>query len=193
MPAPSPDLPVIVLAAGASRRFGVEDKLCAEFRGRPLGEHVPLAVPVEQFERAWIITLAPGHRCEPQWRSRRFEPLINPHAGAGLGTSVALAATAAKEAELDGLLITLADMPLVPASHYNALIKEWDASEPITVSARGDTHMPPALFAKSFFKDLASSSGDQGARALIAQGLVVPCPPEWLADIDTPEALRTLS
>ena len=184
---------VALLAAGASRRFGDADKLCAQFRGRALGEHAADAIPMDLIERAWVIASAPDHPCELYWRARRFDPLVNPRAGEGMGTSVALAAEAAKEAEMDGLLIALADMPLVPASHFKALIDEWDASEPITVSAIGDTRMPPALFGSKLFKDLAQSSGDQGARVLIGQGLVVPCQPEWLADIDTPEALAKLS
>lgn len=183
---------VALLAAGASRRFGEADKLCATFRGRALGEHAALALPIEQFERAWVITAAPDHPCEPLWCARRFEPLVNAHAGEGMGTSVALAATLAEEAQLDGLMIALADMPLVPHSHFKALIDEWDASEPITVSAKDDVRMPPALFGSKHFKDLASASGDQGARTLIGQGLVVPCPPDWLADIDTPDALLAL-
>ena len=62
---------VALLAAGASRRFGESDKLTAEFRGRALGEHVPLALPVERFEKAWAITSTADHPCEPQWRARR--------------------------------------------------------------------------------------------------------------------------
>ena len=183
-------LGVALLAAGASRRFGEADKLAADFKGRPLGEHAALAIPVEQFERAWVITSASDHPCEPEWRARRFEPLVNPRASEGMGTSVALAAKVAKEASLDGLMIALADMPLVPPSHFEALIDEWDASEPIVVSARGEARMPPALFSSGQFKDLQQSSGDQGARVLIAQGLVVSCPPEWLKDIDQPEDLE---
>ena len=182
-------LGVALLAAGASRRFGEADKLAANFRGRLLGEHAALAIPVEQFERAWVITSAPDHPCEPQWRARRFEPLANPRASEGMGTSVALAAKAAKEASLDGLMIVLADMPFVPPSHFKALIDEWDAFEPITVSAVEGARMPPALFGSGQFKDLQQSSGDQGARVLLAQGLVVPCPPEWLRDINRPEDL----
>lgn len=176
---------VALLAAGSSRRFGDEDKLAASFNGHALGEHAALAIPVEQFEKAWVITRAPDHPCEPQWRARRFEPLVNPNADEGMGTSVALAAKAAKEAELDGMMIALADMPYVQPSHFKALIDAWDASEPITVSAIGKVHMPPALFSSALFKPLMQSSGDQGARSLIVQGLVVPCPPEWLKDVDT--------
>ena len=183
-------LGVALLAAGASRRFGKADKLAADFRGRALGEHAALAIPVEQFERAWVITNAPEHPCEPQWRARQFEPIVNHRASEGMGTSVALAAKVAKDAELDGLMIVLADMPLVPASHFKALIEKWYASEPIVVSAMGEVSMPPALFSSGQFKDLQQSSGDQGARVLIAQGLVVPCTPEWLKDIDQPEDLE---
>ena len=179
-----------LLAAGSSRRFGERDKLCAEFRGRRLGEYAAIALPIELFEKAWVITKSPNHPCEPLWHARRFEPLFNPHASQGMGTSVALAAKAAEEASLDGLLIALADMPQVPEQHFRALIEEWDASEPIVVSSIGDVHMPPAVFGSAHFKDLMQSSGDQGARGLIQQGLVVPCPPDWLKDIDRPEDLE---
>ncbi|UAB78030.1 nucleotidyltransferase family protein [Erythrobacter sp. SCSIO 43205] len=186
-------LGVALLAAGSSRRFGDKDKLSTEFRGRQLGEYAADAIPTKLFDRAWVVTSGPDHLCENHWRARRFEPLINLRSAEGRGTSVALAAMAAQEAQLDGLLIALADMPLVPPSHFKALIEEWDASAPITVSAIGEARMPPALFASRYFKDLENSSGDQGARVLVAQGEVVPCPPEWLADIDTPEALLALS
>ena len=182
---------VALLAAGASRRFGESDKLTAQFNGRPLGEHVPLALPMERFEKAWAITSAPDHPCEPQWRARRIEPLLNPHASEGMGTSVALAAQLAEEASLDGLLIALADMPLVPREHFEALIEAWNASEPIVVSANGEVRMPPAIFSSAQFKMLRQSSGDKGARVLLKQGLVVTCPPEWLKDIDRPEDLET--
>lgn len=181
---------VALLAAGSSRRFGTSDKLCADFRGRALGEYAALALPIDQFEKAWVITRTPNHPCEPQWRERRFEPLLNPRASEGMGSSVALAAKAAKEASLDGLLIALADMPLVPREHFLALVDAWDASEPVVVSAMGEIRMPPALFGAAQFKDLMKSSGDQGARVLISQGLVVPCPSEWLKDIDTIDDLK---
>ena len=86
-------------------------------------------------------------------------------------------------------MIALADMPLVPREHFEALVDAWDASEPIVVSAVGDVRMPPAIFSSGQFKDLQQSSGDKGARVLLSQGLLVPCPPEWLKDIDRPEDL----
>ncbi|MEM1051389.1 MAG: nucleotidyltransferase family protein [Pseudomonadota bacterium] len=180
-------LGVALLAAGASRRFGEADKLAVDFRGERLGEHAALALAGVGYVQGWVITSAPDHPCERTWRSCGFTPLINPNAHKGMGTSVALAAKVAEQASLDGLLIALGDMPLVPQEHFEALIDVWDVSEPIVVSAKGDVRMPPALFSSGQFKALQQSTGDQGARVLIEQGLAIPCPPGWLKDVDRPE------
>lgn len=178
-----------LLAAGSSRRFGGGDKLAAGFQGRMLAEHAALAIPVEEFVSLWVITQGPNHPCEPTWRVRGFVPLINPYAEQGMGTSVALAAEAAMGASLDALLIALADMPLVPRSHFEALIQNHSRADDITLSATGEARMPPAIFGSGHFQTLAHSIGDEGARALLNQGTVVDCPRSWLKDIDKFEDL----
>ncbi|MEP0392277.1 MAG: nucleotidyltransferase family protein [Erythrobacter sp.] len=180
-----PRLGAALLAAGSSRRFGEADKLCAPYKGRMLAEHAARAIPVEAFENAWVIAAAPGHPCEGTWRQHGFLPLINPDAALGMGTSLALAARAAMEASLDGLLIALADMPLVQGSHFEALIRGYDGPEAIAVSAIGEVRMPPAIFGKAYFEALANASADTGARGLLGAGRVAHCPEEWLKDIDT--------
>lgn len=183
-------LGIALLAAGSSRRFGPEDKLAAQFRGRALGEHAAAALPMERCAQGWVITARPGgvlgHRCETFWRTRFLEPVINQDAETGMGSSVALAARLAKQARCDGLLIALADMPLVPRAHFDALL---DSDAPIAVSSNGKVRMPPAMFDATFFDKLKQSSGDKGARDLIKQGHVISCPPEWLRDIDTRDDL----
>lgn len=185
-------LGVALLAAGASRRFGESDKLAAMFRGQPLGEHAVRAIPVDCCENAWVVTSALGHPCEPAWRALGFEPVPNADADEGMGTSVALAARIAKRESLDALLIALADMPLVPAEHFSALFDEATSPDSIAVSAKGGARMPPAVFGSAHFAALAQLGGDTGARALLNRGRVVGCPADWLADIDTPEALESL-
>lgn len=182
-------LGVALLAAGSSRRFGDADKLSASYQGLMVGEHAPQAIPVERFQCAWVVTAGRDHPCEPTWRAAGFEVLINPLSSDGMGTSVALAARAAMEANLDSLLIALADMPLVPRSHFEALIGAFTNAETIAVSAKDEARMPPAIFGKGHFKALAASSGDTGARSLLKEGEIVECPPQWLKDIDTVEDL----
>ena len=189
--AESKRLAVAVLAAGASRRFGTKDKLAAEFRGRMLGLHATHAIPRETFEHAWVIASDVDHPCADGWRSAGFELQANPRAAEGMGTSVALAAKLAKEAETDGLLIALADMPLVPARHFAALVQYALAKGPghLAVSSKSGVRTPPAIFGSDRFDRLERLGGDAGARHILAEGKTISCPPEWLIDIDTPEAL----
>ncbi|MEO1221079.1 MAG: nucleotidyltransferase family protein [Pseudomonadota bacterium] len=182
-------LGVALLAAGSSKRFGVADKLTAHFQGRMLAEHAANAIPVETFEKAWVVVAALGHPCEPTWRGCGFEPLVNSRASEGMGTSVALAARAAMGSSLDALLIVLADMPYVPLTHFEALIREYNDGNAIAVSEAAGTRMPPAIFAKPHFEALAALGGDKGARTLLAKGKVVACSSEWLRDIDRVEDL----
>lgn len=119
---------------------------------------------------------------------------INGRASDGMGTSVALAANLARQARCTALLIALADAPLVPAEHFSALAARVakQGNGGIVVSHSGKALMPPAAFGAVHFARLAQMSGDKGARAILAEGDVLSCPPQWLVDIDTPEALARL-
>ena len=183
---------VALLAAGASRRFGVNDKLAAELGGVPLGQHAAMAFPLAEVSAAWVIVAARGHSCEPGWEALGFKPVVNPAAAEGMGTSVALAARLAMREGLDALAIALADMPLVPGEHHCALIEAVSGPSDIAVSATGDARMPPAVFGSAHFEVLARLTGDKGARDLLRSGRIVACPPEWLADVDTAEALAAI-
>lgn len=185
-------LGVALLAAGASRRFGDADKLAQPLGNCLLGEHAAAAIPVDRFARAWVITSVPDHPCEPGWVDAGFDPILNPVAATGMGSSAALAAGLAARERLDGLLIALADMPLVPESHFAALVDAVQFQDDMIASAKGRVRMPPALFSSAHFVVLTRLSGDTGARELLAQARTIECSPEWLIDVDTPETLATL-
>ena len=185
---------VAVLAAGQSRRFGTGDKLCAIFRDKPLGLHVSDALSRMKAEYRLVIAAEENHNCARGWQAAGFSVVRNPNADEGMGTSVAVAARLARRTGTDILLITLADMPLVPVSHYVALIESARerGSAAVVASTDDALRMPPAAFGSDHFDALAELGGDQGARDLLQQGQTIDCPPEWLADIDTPEALAAL-
>ena len=115
---------------------------------------------------------------------------VAPLPRAAVAPPPALAAALAGEAGCAGLLIALADMPFVPRRHFRSLRARFAQGAPIAVSATHDARMPPAIFDAAHFGDLQRGRGDQGARALLHQGVVVPCPAQWLIDIDTPTALE---
>jgi len=179
-------LAVALLAAGSSQRFGEADKLAVDFRGRPLAQHAADTLPLDICARAWLIT----GQVQPVWQAVGLAPVHNPNAAQGMGTSVALAARLADEADCDALVIALADMPFVPRAHFDDLIGALKRPCDIVGSTSGASHMPPVIFGSDFFATLISLSGDQGARELIAGSRAISCPPEWLIDIDTPQALQ---
>lgn len=184
-----------VLAAGSSRRFGQKDKLVQPFRGKRLAEHICEAAPMDRLAPGGAIVLASraDHPCRAAWEKAGFQIALNARADRGMGTSVALAAGLARQTKSDALLIALADMPLVPASHLAALIGACQTHGDSVCSFDGQRRTPPAIFGRDHFSSLATLHEDVGARALLQRARTIECPPEWLIDIDTPEALRRFS
>ena len=142
---------------------------------------------------ALVITSQKDHPCRAGWEKAGFQIALNVQAEQGMGTSVALAALLATHAKADALLIALADMPLVPRSHFEALIDGARTPAACFASDTGNARTPPAIFGSNHFAELAQLGEDTGARTLLKKARMVPCPPEWLEDIDTPEALARLS
>ncbi|MEL7444427.1 MAG: nucleotidyltransferase family protein [Pseudomonadota bacterium] len=186
---------VAVLAAGKSRRFGRADKLSADFRGKPLGLHAAETLSALNVMDKWVIARDANPACDHGWRQAGFDVIANPRAEEGMGTSVALAAMHAQQAGSRALVICLADMPLVPQSHFSALceavIEAGRAA--IVVSSSRTSRTPPAGFGSNHFGKLARLSGDSGARDLLAAGRAIRCDPDWLVDIDDVETLNRLN
>src|SRR5690606_20765035 len=98
--------------------------------------------------------------------------------------------------DTDAVILALADMPDVTATHYNALIAAYDPDagrEICRAATEGGTPGHPVLFGRRFFESLAAQTGDRGARDVLrtAADFVtdVPTPGQGaLTDLDTPEA-----
>ena len=182
---------VALLAAGQARRFG-SDKLAAPFRDRMLGLHAADTLARVAFDRRWVIVADLAHPCIPEWQAAGFEPVFNPGSARGMGTSVALAANLATEAGADRLVIALADMPLVPASHFAELLERGQGPDALLATSDGQASMPPAVFGSDHFARLAQAQGDAGARTMLAEAQLLTVAAEWLADIDDPATLALL-
>ena len=186
-------LAIAVLAAGASRRFGNCDKLAARCGDLPLGLHGAAKLAHIPAQHRWVITSRADHPCAQGWRESGFALEVNGQAQEGIGTSLALAARLALNAKSRFLLVALADMPLVPASHFRALVaaahKAGAGAIAVSGPDAGPARMPPAIFGQGHFPALLKSSGDKGARDLLGKGLAIACPQDWLMDVDTPAML----
>ena len=155
-----------MLAAGSASRFGSTKQL-AEVDGAAL---VQRAVDAASGSGAAATVVVTGH----DWRAvmRRLKPFAgfivhNENFADGMGSSLSLAVRATRHVA-DAVIVTLADQPLVTASHLDALIDAWSgAGDMIVATAYDDTHGPPVLFAGACFDDLAALQGDAGARRLL--------------------------
>ena len=174
----------VIMAAGNAVRFGA-NKLEAELDGKPLIRRAFEAVPAGVFDRV-VAALA---------REFGFEPVRNDRPGDGLSRTVRLGTQAL--AQCDGIAFLVADQPLLSASAVRAVVRQWREHPSCIVGAAcGTRRGNPNLFPREFFPALCALEGDRGGSAVIRQYperyLAVDVPPEALADVDTPEALRAI-
>jgi molybdenum cofactor cytidylyltransferase len=124
----------------------------------------------------------------------RLEVLVNPRPQDGMGVSLALAASRARDLGAAGLVTVLGDMPFV-APQAIAQIAEAAESSPAGAavgSIKGKKNHPVA-FTSRHFAELCALGGDKGARDLLnilGEGVaLVEVAPESRLDIDRPEDL----
>lgn len=187
-------LGAVLLAAGLSRRFGGENKLLADFSGRPL---ICCALDaLLGLEAARRVAVVSDERVAALCRARGVETILNPDPVRGQGHSIALGARAL--GDMDALLLLAADMPRVSAASLRGLADAFGKSGASAACLRDDTHWGnPAIFAAPCFPALCALDGDRGAKAILrAQGgalLRVACAPgDCLGDADTRDALTRL-
>ncbi|ATJ82442.1 NTP transferase domain-containing protein [Halomonas beimenensis] len=161
----------VIMAAGASRRFGDRDKrLAALPDGRPL-----LAATVANAAAAFA-TLRVVIRDEDDPRALGLAddiPVIRAgHADDGLGASLADAfAALAKDGELAGVAaaaVLLGDMPCLRAGTLERL-RGHAARERIVRPRHAGRPGHPVLFGRDHWPELATLAGDEGARGVIAR------------------------
>ena len=179
---------LVLLAAGKSRRFGVSDKLGASFLGQPLGYHVVTALAAVPFRTRIAVCV----RGELDYASRGYRVVFNDRPGEGASSSVRLGVRAAQEAGCEAVLLALADMPRVTASHIHRLFDASAGADTVVASSDGQQPRPPAVFGAAHFAALETLTGDYGARDLILGGKHVVTNADELVDIDTEEELADL-
>jgi molybdenum cofactor cytidylyltransferase len=94
-----------------------------------------------------------------------------------------------------GVMVHLADHPMVRGATFAALIEEFRSSrKPIVIARYRGRRGHPVLFARAMLAELSEAPEDQGARVVVAAdpervAYVETDDPGVLADLDTPEDL----
>ena len=166
---------VVLLAAGASRRFGTACKLQSLYRGKPLIRHAAEAILATGFP-ALAVTADPAvEALLPEFRIIRSIGLQSKSLQVGLA-----------QVTDDCAVVVLGDMPHVD----DALLRRIAAAPAPAAVSDGDRITPPASIPRSLFADIARLSGDQGAASVLrtrSDLCRIPVSAETLTDIDTQE------
>lgn len=186
------NIAAIILAAGLSRRMG-ENKLLLQAEGQPM---VRRAAALCQAAGLHPIIAVLGHQAMLVQHALAGLPVhcvLNENFASGMASSLTTG-LAALPAETAAVLVCLGDMPLVTLDDISALCAAFAPEEgraiciPVHDRRRGN----PVLLGHQIFAELASISGDQGAKTIIQKHaelvVEVPAGSGVLMDIDTPEA-----
>ena len=160
---------VIILAAGAARRFG-RLKQTQEWQGQPL---LARAVDAALASLADLVVVVLGCQADSAAavlearRSGRLRTVLNPAWEQGLASSLR-AGLAGLPGAVQAAVFCPADQPLLSAREIDALLERHAATGAAIVAPclRGEPRSP-ALFDRRLFAELAAHSGDVGGRVVL--------------------------
>ena len=189
---PDRSVGAVILAAGASRRYGSPKQLVV-VDGRTLLEHA--------IETADASGLSPVAAVVPVWLSRpaalddpRLRWIRNPFPERGLSLSLRLGLEAVGD-EVSAVVILLGDQPRLAAGHVASLLAAR-GQRPLVGSEAGGIVAPPLLIERSHFSLVDGLTGDTGLRQLLRERpeLVTAVPiTSHAPDLDTPDDLRRVT
>ncbi len=155
-----------VLAAGASTRLG-RPKQLVPFHGEPLVRHAVRAALESSCASVAVIVGAEHERVEAALSGLDARSLVNGDWREGVASSVRAAVAWARGEEADGLVLLLADQPLLTTQHVDDLAAAIRGGAPAAGSSYDGVIGVPAAFAASQFEALSQLRGDRGAAGVL--------------------------
>ncbi len=118
-----------------------------------------------------IVVLGANHKLiEAGVKHRSITILNNEDWDLGLGKSIACATeyVLKSKPQVEGILITLADQPLIDSHYLNDIMTHFyqDLNQIIATSYDNNKGVP-VLFGKVYFQELSNLTGDNGAKQLL--------------------------
>ncbi|MCM4163181.1 MULTISPECIES: nucleotidyltransferase family protein [unclassified Arenibacter] len=163
------NIAIMIMAAGMSSRMKAIKQLLPWEDSTLIGNALKNA---QSSKATKVLTVlgANGQLIEKESDFSSTETVLNPNWRMGLGNSIAYGAKhlLGQDQDYDGILVMLADQPLIDNLYLNMLIDNFSSSKHSIVATKyADRVGVPAIFGKIHFKALMELNSDYGAREII--------------------------
>lgn len=165
-----PNIPILILAAGASKRMGERVKQLLPWNNTTLLENAMAQAEAAQTEDVFVVLGANQDFIKKQTQLADEICIYNENWASGMGSSIVAGVEhlLSLSKEFDGVLVMLADQPLVDTEYLNRIITTWGkAKATITATGYENGLGVPAMFDKQHFPELLKLTKDYGARDII--------------------------
>jgi molybdenum cofactor cytidylyltransferase len=197
-PHPKNRVGAVILAAGESSRFG-QPKQLLPFRSKTLVRTVIDAAREAGCSPVVVVIGSNAEKVQQELAHTNVVKIQNKNWQRGIGSSIRTGVqTLIHEVpDVEATLLLVCDQPAVNAPFIERLIATREATKKnIVGSSYADTVGVPAIFDRSFFKELLSLGDESGAKSIILRNRehVAQFPfPEGALDVDTLEDWQKLS
>lgn len=184
-----PNIPILILAAGASKRMGERVKQLLPWKNTTLLENALTQAKESQVEEIYVVLGANEEFIKKQTQLPDDICIYNENWSSGMGSSIVagLQHLLSISNEYDGVMVMLADQPLIDTDYINKVIQTWGkARATITATGYENGLGVPAMFDKIHFSELLKLTKDYGARDIINDSNIKIMNPQGKEmDIDT--------
>ncbi len=163
------NIAIVILAAGASSRMGQAKQLLPWQDTTLLGNAIRNA-KASHTNSVTVVLGANAEAIRNEISESQIAIVENLGWASGLGSSIACGTNflIRKKNKPNGILVMLADQPLIDAAYLNAMMAAFNPQqEMIIATAYQDRAGVPALFSKDYYKKLTKLDDDFGAKKII--------------------------
>jgi molybdenum cofactor cytidylyltransferase len=192
-----PKIPHLLLAAGNSKRMG-QPKQLLPWGDKTLIEH-QVQIRLQTHQYVMVVLGSNSDIILPHIEKLPVTVIVNNEWANGMGNSIAygIKMLNKKFPNVNGVLISLLDQPLVTSVHLENIIGSFQPGNKQIIVSQSESGWKgvPALFDQYYFEVLSKLNGEEGAKKIIQKYpdfvKCITCG-NILEDIDTPEAYHEL-
>tara|TARA_B100001750_G_scaffold248576_1_gene281613 strand:+ start:11906 stop:12499 length:594 start_codon:yes stop_codon:yes gene_type:complete len=157
-----------ILAAGASKRMGKQNKLLMPINNMSVIRLVCKTVLATRIDSIIVVTGYEHQKVAKEIPSEISVILYNKDWKIGMMSSIYTGISKLDDS-VDGNMIILGDMPLISEYTINSLITEFKihSGKRIIYPLYDDKQANPVIFPKKYFSEIITSSGKKGCKRII--------------------------